>query len=85
MLHNAAKPRSGDDGSPHDRPGLPLIDRRRFVAGAAAAGFGVLVSSTGRLATADTPLVAKGGPAPAGVAANAGPIVLLPGGAGGCR
>jgi predicted TIM-barrel fold metal-dependent hydrolase len=60
MLRNAAKPRSGDDGSPHDRPVLPLIDRRRFVAGAAAAGFGVLASSTGRLATADTPLVAKG-------------------------
>lgn len=60
MLRNTVKRRSGDDHSPHDRPGAPSIDRRRFVAGAAAAGLGVLASSTGR-ATADTPPVAKGG------------------------
>jgi 6-methylsalicylate decarboxylase len=44
------------------RPGSPLIDRRRFVAGAAVAGFGFLASSIRcRLAMADTSPVAKGG------------------------
>jgi 6-methylsalicylate decarboxylase len=62
MLRNAMKRRSGDNRSPHDRREAPLIDRRRFVAGAAAGGLGVLASSTGsRLATADTSPVAKGG------------------------
>jgi predicted TIM-barrel fold metal-dependent hydrolase len=62
MVHDAVKRRSCDDHRPHDGPGASLIDRRRFVAGAAAAGFGVLASGTAtRLATADTPPVATGG------------------------
>jgi 6-methylsalicylate decarboxylase len=54
--------RSGDDHPPQDGFGAPLIDRRRFVAGTVAAGFGVLASSAwNRLAMANTPSVAKGG------------------------